>query len=167
MSESVIRGDSDTDMIQALSKDEKKAEFNIRRLVETESAFFDSESERQCCEDFGIEKYRFLAVLDLKTSDICQELDNKVFLEKERQIGVNAPPMHPFCRSTTASVVDEDFLTSRRAKNPNNGKYDEIPADMNYKEWKAKYVDGKENVEEEKAEKEPVKAESSTGTRKI
>ena len=161
LSESVIRGDSDTDMIQALSKDEKKAEFNTRRLVETESAFFDSESERQCCEDFGIEKYRFLAVLDMKTSDICQELDNKVFLEKERQVGVNAPPMHPFCRSTTAPVVDEDFLTSRRAKNPNNGKYDEIPADMNYKEWKAKYVEGKENIEPIKQEQ--VQTETMNG----
>ena len=157
LSESVIRGDSDTDMIQALSRDEKKAEFNTRRLVETESAFFDSESERQCCEDFGIEKYRFLAVLDMKTSDICQELDNKVFLEKERQVGVNAPPMHPFCRSTTAPVVDEEFLTSRRAKNPKTGEYDEIPPDMNYKQWKEKYVEGKENAEE-------VKAETSRGT---
>ena len=157
LSESVIRGDSDTDMIQALSKDEKRAEFNTRRLVETESAYFDSLSEQECCEDFGIEKYRFLAVLDMKTSDICQELDNKVFLEKERQVGVNAPPMHPFCRSTTAPVIDEDFLTSRRAKNPKTGEYDEIPPDMNYKQWKEKYVEGKENAEE-------VKAETSTGT---
>lgn len=163
LSESVIRGDSDTDMIQALSKDEKKAEFNTRRLVETESAFFDSESERQCCEDFGIEKYRFLAVLDMKTSDICQELDNKVFLEKERQVGVNAPPMHPFCRSTTAPVVDEEFLTSRRAKNIKTGEYDEIPPDMNYKEWKEKYVEGKENAEEVKQEQ--VKTESSNGAK--
>ncbi len=154
LSESVIRGDSDTDMIQALSKDEKKAEFNTRRLVETESAFFDSESERQCCEDFGIEKYRFLAVLDMKTSDICQELDNKVFLEKDRQVGLNAPPMHPFCRSTTAPVIDEEFLTSRRAKNPKTGEYDEIPPEMNYKQWKEKYVEGKENVEPIKQEQE-------------
>ena len=120
--------------------------------METESAFFDSESERQCCEDFGVEKYRYLAVLDMKTSDICQELDNKVFLEKDRQVGVNAPPMHPFCRSTTAPVVDEDFLTSRRAKNPKTGEYDEIPPEMNYKQWKEKYVKGKENTEEVKQE---------------
>jgi len=163
LSESVIRGDSDTDMIQALSKDEKKAEFNTRRLVETESAFFDSESERQCCEDFGIEKYRFLAVLDMKTSDICQELDNKVFFEKDRQVGVNAPPMHPFCRSTTAPVVDEDFLTSRRAKNPKTGEYDEIPPEMNYKQWKEKYVEGKENVEEVKQEQVQVPKETERG----
>ncbi len=152
LSESVIRGESDTEMIQALSKDEDRAEFNTRRLVETESAYFDSLSEQQCCEDFGVEKYRFLAVLDMKTSDICQELDNKVFLEKDRQVGVNAPPMHPFCRSTTAPVVDEDFLTSRRAKNPKTGEYDEIPPNMNYKQWKEKYVEGKENVEKVKAE---------------
>lgn len=163
LSESVIRGDSDTDMIQALSKDEKKAEFNTRRLVETESAFFDSESERQCCEDFGIEKYRFLAVLDMKTSDICQELDNKVFLEKDRQVGVNAPPMHPFCRSTTAPVIDEDFLTSRRAKNPKTGEYDEIPPEMNYKQWKEKYVEGKENAEEVKQEQVQVPKETERG----
>ena len=161
LSESVIRGDSDTDMIQALSKDEKRAEFNTRRLIETESAFFDSESERQCCEDFGVEKYRFLAVLDMKTSDICQELDNKVFLEKDRQVGVNAPPMHPFCRSTTAPVIDEDFLTSRRAKNPKTGEYDEIPPEMNYKQWKEKYVEGKENAEEVKQEQ--VKTDTPNG----
>ena len=163
LSESVIRGDSDTEAIKALSIDADKAEFNTRRIIETESAFFDSESERQCCEDFGIEKYRYLAVLDLKTSDICQELDNKVFLEKERQIGVNAPPMHPFCRSTTAPVIDEDFLTSRRAKNPKTGEYDEIPADMNYKQWKEKYVEGKENVEEVKQEQVKVPKETERG----
>lgn len=161
LSESVIRGDSDTDMIQALSKDEKKAEFNTRRLVETESAYFDSLSEQECCEDFGVEKYRFLAVLDMKTSDICQELDNKVFLEKDRRVGVNAPPMHPFCRSTTAPVIDEEFLTSRRAKNPKTGEYDEIPPEMNYKQWKEKYVEGKENVEEVKQEQ--VKTETPRG----
>ena len=163
LSESVIRGDSDTDMIQALSKDEKRAEFNTRRLVETESAYFDSLSEQECCEDFGVEKYRFLAVLDMKTSDICQELDNKVFLEKDRQVGVNAPPMHPFCRSTTAPVIDEDFLTSRRAKNPKTGEYDEIPPDMNYKQWKEKYVEGKENVEEVKVEQVQVPKETERG----
>ena len=161
LSESVIRGDSDTDMIQALSKDEKRAEFNTRRLVETESAYFDSLSEQQCCEDFGVEKYRFLAVLDMKTSDICQELDNKVFLEKDRQVGVNAPPMHPFCRSTTAPVIDEEFLTSRRAKNPKTGEYDEIPPEMNYKQWKEKYVEGKENVEPVKQEQ--VKTDTPNG----
>ena len=152
LSESVIRGESDTEMIQALSKDEKRAEFNTRRLIETESAYFDSMSEQECCEDFGVEKYRFLAVLDMKTSDICQELDNKVFLEKERQVGVNAPPMHPFCRSTTAPVIDEEFLTSRRAKNPKTGEYDEIPPEMNYKQWKEKYVDGKEPVKQEQVQ---------------
>ncbi len=57
-----------------------------------------------------------------------------------------------FCRSTTAPVVDEDFLTSRRAKNPKTGEYDKIPADMNYKQWKAKYVEGKENAEKVKVE---------------
>ncbi len=40
LSESIIRGDSDTEAIKALSIDADKAEFNTRRIIETESAFF-------------------------------------------------------------------------------------------------------------------------------
>ena len=32
-------------------------------------------------------------------------MDGKIFPVKEKQIGLNCPPMHPWCRSTTISVL--------------------------------------------------------------
>ena len=52
-------------------------------------------------EECGAEQYEFVAVLDLRTSEICRSLDGKVFYTKDAQQGVNMNPMHPFCRSTT------------------------------------------------------------------
>ena len=66
-----------------------------KRLVLTESAFVASASRKDCFEQLGVEKYQFLATLDLKTSVICQDMDGKVFERKDYQIGVTAPPYAP------------------------------------------------------------------------
>ena len=83
-----------------------------------------------------------MAVLDKRTSRICQEHDNKVYDRDKAVPGVNCPPMHPWCRSTTVGY-DEDADYSklkRRARNPVTGKTELVPADMTYKEWYSKYV---------------------------
>ena len=95
-------------------------------------------------EEADIEKYIFVAVLDKRTSRICQEHDNQVYDRDKAAPGVNCPPMHPWCRSTTVGY-DEDADYSklkRRARNPETGKTELVPADMTYKEWYSKYVDG-------------------------
>ena len=101
------------------------------------------ESYKEC----GIDKYQYLATLDLRTSEICRELDGKVFLVKDQQPGKNCPPMHPWCRSTTIAIIGEKMLEGmkRRARDPVTGKTYLVPASMNYREWYAKYVksDGK------------------------
>lgn len=93
-------------------------------------------------EEADIEKYIFVAVLDKRTSRICQEHDNQVYDRDKAVPGVNCPPMHPWCRSTTVAY-DEDADYSklkRRARNPVTGKTELVPADMTYKEWYSKYV---------------------------
>ena len=69
---------------------------------------------------------------------MCQELDNKVFPLSKRQVGVNYPPIHPWCRSTTVAVIDGTTLEGlkRRARDPETGKTYLVPADMSYEEWK-------------------------------
>ncbi|KYG90771.1 hypothetical protein A0U40_18005 [[Bacillus] sp. KCTC 13219] len=71
--------------------------------------------------------------MDLRTSDICASLDGKKFDLKKAQAGVNYPPMHPNCRSTTIPVVEYDAEEVRLAKI--NGTYYEVPATMTYEEW--------------------------------
>ena len=59
--------------------------------------------------------------------------------------------MHPWCRSTTISVIDEDELKNmkRRAYNPETGRTELVPASMTYEEWYKKYVKGNTKAEAE------------------
>ncbi|WP_057488510.1 minor capsid protein [Streptococcus oralis] len=143
---SLMTGRSVRDTAQAIAERFEVGQNNARRLVRTESAFFHNQMELLSYEDAEITKYRFVAVLDKRTSHICQEHDNKVYDTDKAVPGVNYPPLHPWCRSTTIAY-DEDADYSkleRRARNPKTGKVEYVPADMSYKEWYSKYVDGGE-----------------------
>ena len=139
---SLMTGRSVRDTSQAIAERFEVGKGKARRLVRTESAFFHNQMELLSYEDAEITKYKFVAVLDKRTSHICQQHDNKVYDTKDAIPGVNYPPMHPWCRSTTIAH-DEDIDYSkleRRARNPETGKVEYVPADMSYKEWYSKYV---------------------------
>lgn len=110
-----------------------------QRLIRTESTAVLVDSSNKAYKDFGLEKYEYIASLDEKTCDKCAPLDGKVFLLDEMVKGVNAPPIHPNCRDDISPFVDEPAL-ERLAKNIQTGKYEYIPGDMSYTEWKEKYV---------------------------
>ena len=144
---SLMTGRGTRETAQAIAERFNVGQNDARRLVRTESAFFHNQMELLSYEEADIEKYIFVAVLDKRTSHICQEHDNKVYDRDKATPGVNCPPMHPWCRSTTVGY-DEDADYSklkRRARNPETGKTELVPADMTYKEWYSKYVDG--NIE--------------------
>ena len=142
---SLMTGRSVRDTAQAIAERFEVGQNNARRLVRTESAFFHNQMELLSYEDAEITKYRFVAVLDKRTSRICQKHDNQVYDTDKAVPGINYPPMHPWCRSTTiAHDEDADYSKlERRARNPETGKVEYVPADMSYKEWYSKYVDEK------------------------
>lgn len=115
-----------------------------RRLVRTESCFISGELTATAYEECGIARYQYLATLDLRTSKICRELDMRVFLLKDRKVGKNYPPMHPWCRSTTVSVISEEDLKrlTRSAYDPKTKRTIQVPANMNYAQWYKEYVEG-------------------------
>ncbi|HGK9714732.1 TPA: minor capsid protein [Streptococcus pneumoniae] len=139
---SLMTGRGTRETAQAIAERFDVGQNDARRLVRTESAFFHNQMELLSYEEADIEKYIFVAVLDKRTSRICQEHDNQVYDRDKAVPGVNCPPMHPWCRSTTVGY-DEDADYSklkRRARNPETGKTELVPADMTYKEWYSKYV---------------------------
>ena len=144
---SLMTGRDTRETAQAIAERFNVGQNDARRLVRTESAFFHNQMELLSYEEADIEKYIFVAVLDKRTSRICQEHDNQVYDRDKAVPGVNCPPMHPWCRSTTvAHDEDADYSKlKRRARNPETGKTELVPADMTYKEWYSKYVDG--NIE--------------------
>ena len=151
---SLMTGRDTRKTAQAIAERFNVGQNDARRLVRTESAFFHNQMELLSYEEADIEKYIFVAVLDKRTSRICQEHDNQVYDRDKAVPGVNCPPMHPWCRSTTVAY-DEDADYSklkRRARNPETGKTELVPADMTYKEWYSKYVDGEDVVKESKPE---------------
>nr|DAK42430.1 MAG TPA: minor capsid protein [Caudoviricetes sp.] len=140
---SLMTGRSVRDTSQVIAERFEVGQNKARRLVRTESAFFHNQMELLSYEDAEITKYKFVAVLDKRTSEICQEHDNKVYDTDKAVPGVNYPPLHPWCRSTTIAHDDDiDYSKlERRARNPKTGKVEYVPADMSYNDWYDKYVE--------------------------
>lgn len=117
---------------------------DARRLVRTESCYIANQAEMDSYKECGVDKYEFVATLDIRTSEACRNLDGKVFPVAKQRPGVNAPPMHPYCRSTTIAVFDDAATEGlqRRARDPETGKNELVPADMTYPEW-GKWIDEK------------------------
>lgn len=149
----LVSGRTERETAEILSKKFGASASKARRLVRTESCYISNQMEMQSYKECGIEKYQYLATLDLRTSEVCRALDGKIFLVSEQQVGKNCPPMHPWCRSTTIAYISADVMADmkRRARDPVTGKLYEVPGDMNYQEWYAKYVEG--NAEAEAREK--------------
>lgn len=145
----LVTGRTNREAAEIISNKFGQGASDARRLVRTESNYVSTEMNFKAYEECGIEEYQYLATLDLKTSKICRGLDGKIYLVKEKQIGKNCPPMHPWCRSTTISVVDRSLIDKmqRSAIDPATGKRIKVPRSMIYEQWYDKYVKGKPEVE--------------------
>lgn len=133
------------EMTELLGNDYKHA---ARRLILTETAYVKGQGDLLTYDKLGVEEYEYLATLDNKTSKVCQDLDGEHFPISEAVPGVNYPPMHPHCRSTTIVYrKDKDEADTRVARNEAKETY-KVPADMNYKEWYKKYVLEMDDLEE-------------------
>lgn len=114
--------------------------FEARRLVRTETTCVANMAELYGYKELDIDEYEFSACLDSRTSDLCRELDGKVFKRNNAQAGVNLPPMHPFCRSTTLPVLpSEEDLDKELAE-----LGDEIGADVDFDEWERNLQQGED-----------------------
>lgn len=76
------------------------------RLVRTELTYVQNQSTLDGYQAQGIDEYRYFAHIDDRTSEICHSLNNKIFKVSKAEVGLNYPPMHPNCRSTTVPVVN-------------------------------------------------------------
>jgi len=69
-------------------------------------------------------------------------MDGKVFLMNDYEVGITAPPFHPYCRTTTIPYFDDEFsaVEKRAARDPVTGKTMEVPSSMTYKQWHKQFV---------------------------
>lgn len=138
LTQSIIRGTEPKQAINNLAKSMEVSRAQAGRLIMTESAAISSAAQKECFKDLDVERYEILATLDSHTSDICREMDGKIFEMEDYKVGETAPPFHPHCRSTTIPYFDDEFTEGegRAARDEDTGKTYYVPADMTYREWK-------------------------------
>lgn len=139
----VVRGRHPNEYVADFKKKTGQTTYNAKRLLTTESARAQTEAQRlSYLKTLGEDgEYEFLASkselpkpgfyeenLDLsklkddektKVCPVCNELNGKVFKVKNMVPGVNAAPIHPHCRCSTAPRVGnwrDKFFEERKGK---------------------------------------------------
>lgn len=98
-------------MIKQLQQRIDVGKFYAKRLVWTESAFFLNTANAHAFMADGIKRYQYVAIIDERTSKTCQTLNGQIFDFADYKPGINAPPMHSFCRST---IIPLEAALSRK-----------------------------------------------------
>ncbi|MEG0839864.1 MAG: minor capsid protein [Hydrogenoanaerobacterium sp.] len=138
-----IEGSSGENMTAQLGKAMDMSAYEARRLIRTECSQVSSRANLLAYKENCTERFEFLAVLDYKTSERCRVIDGKIFNLSEAKIGINMPPLHPFCRSTTVPYLPDaelDYDDTRTARGADGESY-KVPAKMKYREWHKAYVE--------------------------
>ncbi len=117
----MLRGRHPYEFVPEIRKKQQQTVANTKRLLITEAARVQTEAQKlHYLETIGKDaEYEFVAKRDEKTSKICRHYDKKLFKVKDMVPGVNAPPMHPHCRSTTVPHVGnwrDKFFKDRQGK---------------------------------------------------
>lgn len=122
-----------------LAKELNVSQNRGRTLARTEINNICNQADLSVYRAAGIEKYQFVATLDLRTSEICRSMDNTVHDVSQARTGINFPPLHPNCRSTTVAY-HEDLQGLERVARDSEGRNIRVPRSMSQEEWIKKYV---------------------------
>jgi len=137
----IIQGLSNGEMAKRLSDNMGSGYQVAKRLIDTEVTNSLNQASILGYQESGIvQEYQFLATLDNRTSAVCTDLDLEVFKLKDATTGINLPPMHVNCRSTTRAYFDNSAEGLTRVARGLDGKVFTVPGSMTVKEFKEKYT---------------------------
>ena len=146
LNKNFIQGSSIGQLAAEISKIMDADYKNCVRLMRTEVNYINNKASIQAYKEKGIKQYEFVAVLDLRTSEMCAEKDGEIINIDDLVVGKNCPPLHPNCRSTVIPHI-EGVERNRVARNVATGETEEV-GNLNYKQWYEKYVENRYNKDE-------------------
>ena len=121
-----MTGMSEFEMAKAIATEFDRSIGVAQRLIRTEANYMANQAKLKAWRDRGVKEYRLIAVLDLRTSEICQKKDGKIYLVSEAVVNGEAgtyPPFHPWCRTVAVAIIGKRSLTGKRiAHDPISGK---------------------------------------------
>lgn len=150
-----MTGMSEFDMTKSIAKEFDQSINVAKRLIRTEANYMANQSKLKAMKNNKVEKYRIVAILDLRTSKICRGQDGKIYLVKDAIVGITLPPFHPHCRSVIMSYFGERSLNlNRTALDPITGKTFTIKGSDTYNDWmnklKSMYSDDEIKLQKKK-----------------
>lgn len=80
------------------------AKYATERLMRTELARVQTAAQKAEYEENGLDEYKFIA--NSKCCSVCQDMNGNKYKTIDMMPGLNAPPMHPHCRCSTAGTMD-------------------------------------------------------------
>ncbi|MEC5340392.1 minor capsid protein [Enterococcus casseliflavus] len=143
-----MTGMSEFEMAKAIASEFDRSIGVARRLIRTEANYMANQAKLKAWQDNGVKEYMLVAVLDLRTSEICKDKDHKIYLVSEAKVnGASGtyPPFHPWCRTIAVMYSKRTLKLPRNALDPISGKVIPIRGDTTYNDWmdklKEKYSD--------------------------
>lgn len=106
----LIQGRNPRELARQLRKVFDVSRYDSERLLITELARVQIESQKQSYIRNGFDQYTYITCGDMKVCSICKENNGEHFDVDKMMPGDNAPPMHPLCRCSTAAYMnDKDY----------------------------------------------------------
>lgn len=158
----VHRGTSVEKLAKEVQERMNVSKNNAVRLVRTELNYVHNQATLDSLKSANMEYFQFIATIDKRTSSTCREHDNNIYPVADAEVGTNVPPLHPRCRSTIAGTLDKKSTSGSRtvkmAKANKNEptRYEKVPRNMDYDNWKAVYVDKSKSFTEWRRELKPL-----------
>ena len=108
MSKALARGDSYQRIAKALEKRFVDVpQSSLMRLVYTEGTYVSRMAQVEELKREGFDSYTIEVVHDERACEECEGVNGSTFRFKDMQVGVNFPPLHPYCRCQIAPAVDD------------------------------------------------------------
>lgn len=158
----VHRGTSVEKLAKEVQERMNVSKNNAVRLVRTELNYVHNQATLDSLKSANMEYFQFIATIDKRTSSTCRQHDNNIYPVADAEVGTNVPPLHPRCRSTIAGTLNKKATSGSRtvkmAKANKNEptRYEKVPRNMDYDNWKAVYVDKSKSFTEWRRELKPL-----------
>ena len=137
--QSFSRGLSSNQLGDMITKEMNASRNRGRTLARTEVNYICNQADLDAYKVANVEEYEYLATLDMRTSEICRSLDGTVHKVSQAKVGVNFPPMHPNCRSTTVPKFSDQKVEERVARDE-DGQTIKVSRKMTQEQYINTYV---------------------------
>lgn len=108
MSKALARGDSYQRIAKALEKRFVDVpQSSLMRLVYTEGTYVSRMAQVEELKREGFDSYTIEVVHDERACEECEGVNGSTFRFEDMQVGVNFPPLHPYCRCQIVPAVDD------------------------------------------------------------